>query len=245
LIIDVENYRYDLGLRYRMDSWLTQVNVPFIDNSGGQLDGLIDSWHNFFGLPDGDRDDFQKDEINIEYLRDGVVEYSQDKSSSGLGDISLALGHQRPGAPALFAGIELPTGSESDYSGNEAVDFGFWVTHAKKFNTKTNLYGLLGLSFPGDDGNLEGLIVDQILVAQLGTDYLFDDSIVGTVQFDYHSAIIDDSDLTAFGDSLQIQLGLGFLTLFEDYRLDLFFSEDIYVGSAPDISFGIRLMQNY
>ena len=245
LLIDVENYRYDLGLKYRMDSWLTQVNVPFIDNNGGQLDSLIDSWHDFFGLPEGDREDFPKDDINIEYQRDGVVEYSQDKSSSGLGDISLALGHQRPGAPGLFVGIELPTGSESDYTGNEAIDFGFWATHAKEVYTGTNLYGLLGLSFPGDDGNLEGLIVDQILVAQLGADYLFNDGIIGTAQLDYHSAIIDDSDLTAFGDSLQIQLGLGFLELFEDYRLDLFFSEDIYVGSAPDVSFGIRLMQNY
>ena len=206
---------------------------------------MIDSWHDFFGLPDGDRDDFPKDKINIEYQRDGVVEYSQDKSSSGLGDISLALGHQRPGAPGLFIGIELPTGSESDYTGNETIDFGFWATHAKEVNTRANLFGLLGLSFPGDDGNLEGLIVDQILVAQLGADYLFNDSMIGTVQLDYHSAIIDDSDLTAFGDSLQIQLGLGFLELFEDYRLDLFFSEDIYVGSAPDVSFGIRLMQNY
>jgi hypothetical protein len=245
LIIDVENYRYDLGLKYRMDNWLTQVNIPFIDNNGGQLDGLIDSWHDFFGLPDGDRNDFPKDEVNIEYQRDGVVEYSQNSSSSGLGDTSLALGHQRPGEPGLFVGIELPTGSESDYTGNETIDFGFWATHAKKINAKTNLYGLLGLSFPGDDGNLEGLIVDQILVGQLGADYLFDNGIVGTAQFDYHSAIIDDSDLTAFGDSLQIQLGLGFLELIDDYRLDLFFSEDIYVGSAPDITFGIRLMQNH
>ena len=47
--------------------------------------------------------------------------------------------------------------------------------------------------------------------------------------------------LTAFGNSLQIQLGLGFPQLFENHRLDVFFSEDILVGSAPDISFGLRL----
>ena len=65
------------------------------------------------------------------------------------------------------------------------------------------------------------------------------------MQFDLHSKTIDDSDLDAFGNSLQIQLGLGFLNLIEDHRLDLFFSEDIKVGSAPDISFGARLMQEF
>jgi len=212
---------------------------------GGELDGLIDGWHDFFGLSDGDRDDFPKDELNIEYVRDGVVEYSQDESSSGLGDLSIALGHQLTGGTAYFVGIELPTGSESDYSGNEAVDLAIWVTHEKQIAAEITLYGLLGLSFPGDDGNLEGLIVDQIWVVQLGLDYRFNDKLIGTVQFDFHSETIEDSDLKAFGNSLQVQLGLGFLDFVENYRLDLFFSEDIQVGSAPDISFGARLIREF
>jgi hypothetical protein len=219
LLIDVENYRYELG--------------------------LIDGWHDFFGLPEGDRDKFPKDEINIEYVRDGVVEYSQDESSSGLGDLSVALGHQLTGGPTYFIGIELPTGSESDYSGNEAIDLAIWVTHEKQVDAEMTVYGLLGLSFPGDDGNLEGLIVDEIWVAQLGLDYRFNDNLIGTVQFDFHSETIEDSDLKAFGNSLQIQLGLGFLQLFENHRLDLFFSEDIMVGTAPDITFGARLIRAF
>ena len=112
-------------------------------------------------------------------------------------------------------------------------------------DTELTIYGLLGVSFPGDDGNLQGLVVDEIWVAQLGTQYFFNDGIAGTVQLDWHSKTIDDSDLTAFGDSLQIQLGLGFLELIDKHRLDLFFSEDIKVESAPDISFGIRLVREF
>ena len=107
------------------------------------------------------------------------------------------------------------------------------------------VYGLLGLSFPGDDGNLEGLVVDEIWVAQLGLDYRFNNNFIGTVQFDFHSETIEDSDLKAFGNSLQIQLGLGFLRLFENHRLDLFFSEDIMVGTAPDVTFGARLIREF
>ena len=245
LALDVENYRYELGLRYRRDNWFGQVNIPMIANRGGELDGAIDDFHDLFGLPDGDRKDLPKDDINVEYIRDGKVEYSQDKSSSGLADISLALGYQLTEATRYFVGIELPTGSESDYSGNEAVDFATWLTHETLINAELSIYGLLGVSFPGDDGNLQGLLVDEIWVAQLGTQYFFNDGIAGTVQLDWHSQVIDGSDLTAFGDSLQIQLGLGFLKLFDNHRLDLFFSEDIKVESAPDISFGIRLAREF
>ena len=245
LALDIENYRYELGFRYRRDNWLGQVNVPFIANHGGELDGAIDSFHDLFGLPDGDRKDLPKNDINVEYIRDGKVEYSQDKSSSGLADISLALGYQLTEGTRYFVGIELPTGSESDYSGNEAIDYATWLTHETLINAELSIYGLLGVSFPGDDGNLQGLLVDEIWVAQLGTQYFFNDGIAGTVQLDWHSQVIDDSDLTAFGDSLQIQLGLGFLKLFDNHRLDLFFSEDIKVESAPDITFGLRLAREF
>ena len=68
---------------------------------------------------------------------------------------------------------------------------------------------------------------------------------MGTLQFDFHSQTIEHSELKAFGNSLQAQFGLGFLQLFGEHRLDFFFSEDILVGSAPDISFGLRLSRAY
>jgi hypothetical protein len=245
LTIDVENYRYELGLRYRKDNWLGQVNVPYMANRGGELDGAIENWHGWFGLPDGDRNDLPHNQLDVKYSRDGVLEYSQDKSSSGLADISLALGYQLSAETRYFVGIELPTGSASDYSGNEAIDFATWVTSERLIDAELSIYGLFGVSFPGDDGNLQGLVVDKIWVAQLGTQYRFTDGLAGTVQLDWHSQIIDDSDLTALGDSLQIQLGLGFLELIDNHRLDLFFSEDIKVESAPDISFGLRLAREF
>ncbi len=245
LIIDVENYRYELGFSYRNDSWLLRVSIPFIANSGGELDGLIEDWHDFFGLPGGKRSDFPENKVNIEYSRDGVVEYSQSSASSGIGDIAFAVGNQKPGEPGYFVGIELPSGSESDFSGNEAIDLALWIAHEKQIDSTMSVYGLVGLSLPGDEGNLQGLVANQIWLAQLGVDYRFSNSIVGTVQFDLHSQTIEDSELKAFGNSLQIQLGLGFLNLIENHRLDLFFSEDILVGSAPDISFGARLIQQF
>jgi hypothetical protein len=245
LVLDVENYRYELAARYRHDEWLAQFSIPFVSNREGDLDGLIEDWHDFFGLPNGDRGDFRQDELNIDYRRDGVVEYSQDRSSSGIGDISLAFGYQSPAETRFFFGVDLPTGSESDYSGNEEIDYAVWITRAVQIDAETTLYGLYGISFPGDGGSLEGLLVDEIWVAQAGMAYYFTAGVVGTLQFDFHSGTIDDSDLDAFSESLQIQVGLGFPQLFENHRLDLFFSEDILVGSAPDITFGARLARGF
>ena len=60
-----------------------------------------------------------------------------------------------------------------------------------------------------------------------------------------HSALINNSSLTAFGNSLQMQVGLQFSNLIKKHNLDLFFAEDIKPGSAPDITFGARLSRNY
>jgi len=245
LLIDVENYRYELGLRYRQDRWLTRVDVPMVSNRGGELDGSIEDWHDFFGLPQGDRNDYPRDQVNIGYSRDGVVEYQQDSSSSGLADISLALGYQAQNGTTWFAGVELPTGSADNYSGNEAVDVALWLSHEWQLDEETCSFALFGVSLPGDGGDLEGLIVDRIWVSQVGMGFQINPSIIATAQLDMHSSTIEHSELTAFGNSLQIQLGLGFPQLFSNHRLDLFFSEDILVGSAPDISFGVRLSSRY
>ena len=245
LLIDVENYRYELGLRYRQDKWLARLDIPFVSNSGGRLDSTIESWHEFFGLPNGDRDKYPQDDININYQRDGTLEYNQGESSSGFGDIGIAIGYQADDSLAYFAGIELPTGDADDFSGNEVVDSALWLTYQGGTGEQLGTFGLLGVSFPGDGGNLEGLIVERIWVAQLGFDYLITPSIITTVQLDMHSRSIEDSDLDAFGNSLQAQFGLGFLNLIGEHRLDLFFSEDILVGSAPDITFGVRLSRAY
>ena len=245
LVIDVENYRYEFALRNRSGDWVTQINLPLLANEAGQLDSLIEDWHDFFGLPQGKRDEFPRDKLEIVYRRGGETLYSQTESSSGLGDISLALGYQPPGETGYFAGLELPTGSADDFSGNEELDLGFWITREFPFDGRVTGFGLLGISFPGDGGNLEGLVADHIWVAQLGADYRFRDNVIGTLQLDFHGASLEDSELKAFGESLQVVVGLGFADLFGDHRLDLFFTEDIYVGSAPDITFGLRLAREF
>ncbi len=245
LIIDVENTRYELGLGYRQANWVFQAKLPLISNSGGVLDGLIENWHDAFGLSQGGRTNLPRDQINIEYQRNSVVEYSQTSSSSGIGDLSLALGYQPPGEIGYFIAIDLPTGSESEFTSNNRADIALWLIGHTRYLENWSLYGLLGISFPADAGPMKELLVDKIWLAQTGLEYRFNQNMRAIAQLDMHSKTLSDSQLKAFGQSLQIQLGLGFDQLIPNHRLTIFFSEDIDVGSAPDITFSIALTRHF
>ncbi len=245
LIIDVENMRLQFDIGLRRGDWVYTASVPFIDNRAGEFDRIIEDWHDFWGFPQGTRDQTPRFEIDIEYRRDGELVYSQTSPSNGLADIALALGYQPADEIGYFVGIELPSGDSDDFSGNDSVDLALWLAGQREVNPVTDIYGLFGVTFPGDDGNLGSLLVDQIWFAQLGVEYRFTDRIVGIAQLDLHGKTISDSDLRAFGESLQLQLALGAEDLIAGHRLDLFFSEDIAVGTAPDITAGARLTRQF
>ena len=245
LSIDVEIYRYELGLRYRHDNWLARLDLPFVANSGGELDGTIDSWHKFWGLPEGDRNDFPNDRVNVEYQRNGKLEYRQNHSSSGIGDIALAIGYQLSEQWAWFAGLELPSGDSGDFSGNEEIDSALWLTYQGEADAELGFFGMFGVSFPGSGDYLGGYVEDTIWVAQAGFDYRLYPTVIANLQLDMHSQSVEGSELDAFGNSMQVVAGLGFLRLVGEHRLDLFVCEDILVGTAPDVSFGLRLSRSY
>lgn len=244
LVIDAENYRYSFDLAFRRGAWSFAAGVPLVASRGGQFDHLIEEWHDFFGLPQGGRKSAPRDRIEIRYLRDGEVEFSQTESSSGIGDVSLSLAYHQRGGFGYHVAVELPVGSESDYSGNESIDWALWLSRAYPVDESLTLYGLFGLSIPGDEGALAERLAARIWVAQLGLDYRVGPKLSVTAQLDLHSRWLERSSLKAFGNSAQLQLGLGFDGLLANHRLDLYFSEDVLVGSAPDISFGARLTRN-
>ncbi len=243
--IDVENYRYDLSLAYQTADWRVNASLPFIANDSGSLDGLIEDWHDIFNLPQGGRTSNPDDQIKLFYTRNGKTIFEQNKPDSDIGDISVSFNYRLldtdKSTTELGIGLELPTGSIDSNSGNEAIDTAFWLTRAGKLSEKTTIYGLVGVSFIAEGGQLEARLKDRVWLAQLGTEYDFYPDITGIVQFDFHTATLKNTELDAFGNSLQMQIALQFKDWFDNYHIDLFFSEDIMVKSAPDITFGLRV----
>jgi hypothetical protein len=249
LVIDVENYRYDFTIAYQQNEWRLSTTIPFIFNQGGSLDSLIEDWHDFFGFPDGGRKSNPDNQLNMQYFKNGQTLYLQNQADNDIGDIEVSLSYQLAAdatqSTELSVGIELPTGSVASNSGNEATDIAFWLSHNRTATDSTNLYGMIGYSRLGKGGQLDDQLNAGTWVAQLGAEHVFNANITGILQFDMHSALIKDSALEAFGNSLQVQVGLQFAKLIKNHNLDLFFSEDVLSGSAPDITFGARLSRSY
>jgi len=241
VIIDVENKRYDFQTSYSQELWHFNLNISLIDNRAGFLDNTIENWHDFFGLPQGGRDQAAPDQLQLFYQKDGQTVFDSQQPDQGLPDIQLALGYQLNNYSQLWMGIELPSGSSYDFISNDAADFALWLSSSAEINPKINTYGSLGVALPSDGGVFKHRLNDQFLFAQAGMTYAFTDDYVLLLQADYHSPIVNDSELDTLDHSLQAQFALRLPSLIDNHQLELFFSEDVFPGHAPDISFSIRL----
>jgi len=245
LTIDAESLRYDLNLAYQQQDWLFTLQLPYISHNTGELDSLIENWHDFFQLPEGGRKSNPNNRLNIDYQRDGEQVFSLQQSTSGLADIKIAAAYQfsknTKQNTQIWLGVDLPTAESSSQLGNDGLDLAVWISHNRNLNSQLNVYGMMGLSLIDDSGPLKGEVNSVIGFAQGGLNYQFTDRYGVLLQADMHSAAVKNTRLKALDHSLQMQFGLVIKNLVPEHQMTLFFSEDVLVGSAPDITFGLEL----
>ena len=241
LLIDVENTRYDFQATLTQQLWHFNINLSLISNASGFLDQTIVNWHDFFGLPQGGRDDAINNQTNLFYQQQGTTFIDRQRGGSGVADVQLAIGYQLSDQDQLWLGIELPSGDSDPLISNDAIDLAAWYAWQRELSSQLDIYGLAGMALPGDDGVFAGQLERQFLFAQLGLFYRYHRNWQFFLQSDLHSRIVKQAQVDALNQSLQAQFGLRLPRLFDSYQLDLFFSEDIAPGHAPDISFSLRL----
>lgn len=240
LIIDAETYRFDLNFQYEVSDWLYHAQIPLISSSGGFLDGFIIKWHDTFGLAQGGRLQHPNEQLNIQYQRHNSQLINTQYSYDGIGDISLVI--VRPlsfgleSAWNIGLGVNLPTGNNNKLISNDKIDRSVWLSYNP---SSTPIFITLGAIQPGNGGVFKNTLKSSVFFSQVGFAIPINDRIKGQLQIDYHSAFIE-SNTDALGDSLQIQVGLHFSHL-KSADIQLFFSEDIWVRSTPDITFGLQL----
>jgi len=239
-LIDIENTRIDIQATYQAAPWYFNINVPHISNRSGNLDQTILNWHDFFHLPQGGRDQSINNQIKLLYQKNSISVVDIEQSDSGLGDIQLALGRQLTSSIQLWIALEIPVADSSLLISNDAVDSAIWISGKLSTFFASTAYYSAGVAFPANSGLFKNLIEQQFGFAQLGLQIPFNADVQLQFQTDYHSPIVRDSALKTFDHSLQAQFVLRLPQLFEDNTLELFFSEDILPGHAPDITFGLR-----
>jgi hypothetical protein len=247
LLLDGETWRAALRLRTRLaERWELGVEVPWIRNSGGSLDGLIDDWHAVFGLPDGIRDQLPNDQLRYAYRNPAgdVFEFADDRG--GLGDIRLSAGYRlredAAGSLSLRAAVELPTGDEEELTGNGAADYSLglaWERASAEGTGRWSAYVIAGVIRYGET-DLPALETrDFGGWVQAGVGWRVTPRIELLGQLQAASSPLD-TGLDAWGGSLMLALGAG-VDIGRHYRLQLGFTEDIDVETSPDITFMLRL----
>ncbi len=145
-LIDGETRTLDLTVRYGLRENLdVGLRVPFRWRGGGELDGVIDTWHRIFGLPDGNRRDFLRDQFRVEGLTTDRGSFSwNDEKGTGLGNLEAEArwrfhdGGFFGWAVALETRVAAPTGT-GPFAG-DGVGLGLQLVGARRLASWLDLY---------------------------------------------------------------------------------------------------------
>jgi hypothetical protein len=249
IVIDAETYRGELGLQYGFsDDWEIGLRVPWIHHDGGRMDRFIENWHDFWGLPNSNRDKYPRDQLDIHYRdgdRDGLAFGDSD---GGIGDISLDLGYRLPGTAggdwALRGGIKLPTGDSDALTGSGAADGYLGLYHSRPQvlgNRNLALHLAAGVLLLGDGDLIDSRQEDAAVYGNLGLAWRLHETFALKAQLDGHSAVYDSKTREIGKGSAQLVFGVSWQPG-THWQLDFSVAEDIYVDTAPDIvlQFGLR-----
>jgi hypothetical protein len=245
IFMDFESYHTRLGFLYGIDEdWALKVDVPYIYYGGGFLDSTVDSWHDTFSLPEGNRPDVPNNQFNIIYAqnRSGTpaIDININSSGGGLGDIQLAAARKliksSNSALSLWSSIDLPSGDADKLRGNDAIDVAVWLAGSYRLNQRWTTDANLGVLHPGEN-KLETLVVeDNVVFGYTGIEWsphsLFD----LRVQLAGHTAFYENSELRILSSTYNIVFG-GTIHVDACSDFDIAVSEDLKEGATPDVSF--------
>jgi len=251
LLIDGESQALELGFEYGLSQqWSVDLQLAYIRHTGGSLDSLIQSWHDAFGLSDGDRPLFDQDNLNFTYRRRDR-EHQINQTTGGISDARLGLGyalsqlaHKLKPIDSLMlrSGVNLPTGDSDKLTGSDKLDWdiGLYANgHSQKWS-KLAWHANFGYLYVGDD-SLFGIKTKQhAWFNSLGLSWEISPNLQVKAQLDSHSALFDSEidELAKYASQL---------TLGSAYRskhlglIEFYVSEDLTVNRAADFSLGLSL----
>ena len=240
LYADFEAYNVTLGGIYGLSrDWALKLDLTYVYRGGGVFDHAIDEWHKVFGLPRANRPAVPDDQFRLAYSANGRTSLDLNSSRSDLGDFQIGLGYSvyqdSDYALSLWTAVDLPTGDKDKVTGNEDLDYSFWLAGSGNIGEFSALDTNLGLVLPGDSV-MPGLQTrDLVFFGHLGAHIGLNRTLALKLQLAGHSGYYRDTDLDFIGNALVIVFG-GAVNFGKCSTLDIGFSEDLEPGASPDAS---------
>ncbi len=239
LYADFEAYNLTPGGIYGLSKrWALKLDIPFIYRSGGVFDHAIDEWHKLFSLPRANRPDVENDQFRLFYSNNGTTSIDLNTSQSGIADVQLGLGRSlyqtSQHALSVWASIDVPVGDTNKLTGNEDLDYSFWLAGSSKLGERSVFDTNFGVVLPGDSV-LTGLETENhVLFGHAGAHIALNPTFALKLQLAGHSGYYQDTALNFLGSALIVVFG-GSINTGRCSAIDIGFSEDIKAGASPDI----------
>jgi len=232
-------------LRWRggiADGWMVGVDLPLLHSGGGVLDSWIEDWHGWFGLPNGNREQFEQDRYRFSLVQDGAPRLARTRGTQGLGDVALRLGRALGARHHLHGLISAPTGSAERLTGG-TWGAALWLESAARFGADGRWGGFYsaGATVQERRGPLADLQRPYSAFGSAGLDWSAWRALSLLGHLYGHTALYRDV-ATDIGDP-GLQLALGARWRFSpQWAVDLAFQEDLIINASPDFSLhvGIR-----
>ena len=250
--LDGETLVTTLGLRYGLTNRLqVGLEVPWIHHGPGNFDGFIRDWHDFFGLPNGDRNHLPEDQLDYSFAADNGGRLLLTEATDSLGDIRLLVAWQwlvdASRAASLHAAVKLPSGNDEDLTGNQAWNTSLGISAQQEFalaRGEAAVWGGLAATWLGNGEVLPGRAEDWAINGWAGMGWSPLDWLAFKLQADSHSALYE-SNLGELGDpALLLTMG-GTLGFGERTTLDIGVGEDLFVNASPDVTLHMSLVHRF
>jgi hypothetical protein len=257
LLLDGETHTLSARLQYRLTRrFQAGIDIPWISHSGGFMDGTIEAWHEFFGLPEGIRPFTPNNQLSYVFAANGTESLRFENSASGFGDIRLSGAFEAWGIDApldasylrrmplkLTFNVKVPTGDIDKLTGSGNTDLaaGLGVRSPRTPGARFNWWFDAGLVWPGDV-DIAGLDTSgPIFYYDAARSWRLARPLDLLVQVAGNSPIYQ-AGINNIGRPVA-QLGLGGLWhASKEFGLRFGFFEDIRSSSAPDFGFELTLI---
>lgn len=243
--LDGESYYLDALIRYGLsERWEIGVDIPYVAHRKGHLDGLIEDWHDLWGLSNSARQG-PDNELQFAYAGPGVAPFDLTEGGGGLGDVRLTAAYAlgRGGrAVALRGQVELPTGDADDLRGSGATDVALGVEVSDPVTLarwSMTLFGQAGVLYAGEGEVLEALQRDVVAFGSAGLAWRWTDALSLQMQFAAQGEQFDSDLYPVGGPVMSLTVGGTYRWLRQGLTLDVALVEDLVSDPTPD--FGIYL----
>ena len=240
----VNSYRLRRGIA---DNWEVGFELPWVLHAPGSLDGLVDEFHELFGLPDGERSLAPRGRLDYFISSQGTVYADFNNSQRDIGDARAFVGWNvvdDPGrAIAIRGAVKFPTGSVEKLSGSEGTDISLWGEMQQTIalsgrDIRLTLGG--GFTHLGDGELIPRAQETWVHFGHLGLQIPINRRVEFHAQLDAHSRVLDTGNPLLADGGVLGTLGSR-IGITEKFWLDLSIIEDLEAESASDVVFQILL----